>query len=139
MCVCVFFVAVFSILSVNTIIIVCVSVCDAGDNIDQKKEKLYIIRTVFYYMRIVPVCEEARERNLKKTYKQEEMSPPAGFPPYLCSLPVLNIFVCVLLLSILSSLDIFLFVSLYTYILFLFAVKGSILSMQLVICVLVLC
>jgi hypothetical protein len=131
-CICFLFVAVFSIFSVNTIIIVCVSVCDAGDNIDQKKEKLYIIRTVFI------ICVQfrcAREKEIikKKTFTEEEMSPPAGFFPYLFSLPVLNFFfVCVLLfffisfLSILSSLDIFLFVSLYTYILLWFLVKGSI-------------
>ncbi len=62
------------------------------------------------------------------------MSPPAGFffRPYLCSLPVFWIFVYVFVCfsSILSSLDIFLFVSLYAYILHWFLVKGSSLSMQ---------
>jgi len=73
MCVCLLFlVAVFSIFSVNTIIIVCVSVCDAGDNIDQKKEKLYIIRTVFNYMRIVPVCERERNYTKKKHIKKKK-------------------------------------------------------------------
>jgi hypothetical protein len=73
-------------------------------------------------MRIVPVCE--RERNIyKKKHKEEEMSPPAVFPPIFVHSRSLVFFLfmffyfsSVFFLSILSSLDIFLFVSLYTYI-----------------------
>jgi len=106
--------------------------CDAGDNIDQKKEKLYIIRTVFNYMRIVPVCERERNYTKKKHIKKKKCHHRLVFPLLSLFTPgpeTFFLFVCILLfffisffLSIISSLDIFLFVSLYTYILLWFLV-----------------